>query len=342
MNFWQGRICPVCKKAFTENDDVVCCPQCGTAHHRECWESNKGCAFSEEHAKGNFDCENEVVEPEPQEKADVSGENKKPPVYDENGMAVCPYCGYHNDPMFRICMRCGYEFPASVRENRSSETGAYPDPPGTYHPYGAPPAHSGAEDADQHADGIEVSNEEVLRFFGNLSEKNAELLSSACDGKAAFSPFAFLFSFLWLLYHKVIALGLGIAVAVFSPYLVFYGAMSASCFPALANATSANELMKILNSYIVSNNVFFGICRLISILLLLAAMFVCGFLGMKIYCKNAVKTISEIKRRTFDRQQRAMLIAVRGGVSLFAPVLSFIACSVAAYAAIYIGMLFGK
>ena len=36
-------LCPVCNNNFTEEDDVVVCPECGTPHHRECFKNNGGC-----------------------------------------------------------------------------------------------------------------------------------------------------------------------------------------------------------------------------------------------------------------------------------------------------------
>ena len=39
-------ICPVCTKQFNENDDVVVCPECGTPHHKECY-NNLGKCFNE-------------------------------------------------------------------------------------------------------------------------------------------------------------------------------------------------------------------------------------------------------------------------------------------------------
>lgn len=38
--------CPVCGNDFAEEDDVVFCPECGTPHHRECW-NNTGHCFNE-------------------------------------------------------------------------------------------------------------------------------------------------------------------------------------------------------------------------------------------------------------------------------------------------------
>ena len=44
--------CPVCKKPFTEKDDIVVCPECGTPHHRECYFSLSHCVNEEKHAEG--------------------------------------------------------------------------------------------------------------------------------------------------------------------------------------------------------------------------------------------------------------------------------------------------
>ncbi len=37
MSRFEGYICPVCMKKFTETDDIAVCPECGTPHHRECY-----------------------------------------------------------------------------------------------------------------------------------------------------------------------------------------------------------------------------------------------------------------------------------------------------------------
>ncbi len=41
--------CPVCKDQFTEEDDIVVCPECGTPHHRECYVQNGNCANADKH-----------------------------------------------------------------------------------------------------------------------------------------------------------------------------------------------------------------------------------------------------------------------------------------------------
>ena len=45
--------CPVCGKDFTEDDDVVFCPECGTPHHRSCWKENGKCINENLHGTDN-------------------------------------------------------------------------------------------------------------------------------------------------------------------------------------------------------------------------------------------------------------------------------------------------
>ena len=64
--------CPVCSNQFTENDDVVVCPECGTPHHRECYIQNGACANSDKHGT------NEPIEVE-----FVDVEDKEEPAFEE-------------------------------------------------------------------------------------------------------------------------------------------------------------------------------------------------------------------------------------------------------------------
>lgn len=36
--------CPYCQAEFLEDDTRIICPECGIAHHIDCWESNKACS----------------------------------------------------------------------------------------------------------------------------------------------------------------------------------------------------------------------------------------------------------------------------------------------------------
>lgn len=43
MKIHIGEKCIVCGKTFTETDDVVVCPECGTPYHRACWQEHNAC-----------------------------------------------------------------------------------------------------------------------------------------------------------------------------------------------------------------------------------------------------------------------------------------------------------
>ena len=52
MSRFTDKLCPVCRVRFTDNSDVVVCPECGTPHHRACYAKTDSCSISEYHAVG--------------------------------------------------------------------------------------------------------------------------------------------------------------------------------------------------------------------------------------------------------------------------------------------------
>ncbi|MCM1131891.1 MAG: DUF2628 domain-containing protein [Ruminococcus flavefaciens] len=61
MNY-TGAKCVSCGKDFTESDDIVVCPDCGSPHHRECYKAQGICANISRHAeKFNWNQANSVV-----------------------------------------------------------------------------------------------------------------------------------------------------------------------------------------------------------------------------------------------------------------------------------------
>ena len=43
MQEYIGKICPYCKTAFAEDDEIVQCSACEMPHHKDCWIENQGC-----------------------------------------------------------------------------------------------------------------------------------------------------------------------------------------------------------------------------------------------------------------------------------------------------------
>ena len=92
MARYTGNHCPVCERAFTEGDDIVVCPDCGTPYHRECWKKVGACLHKSEHAAG-FEWKPDAV---PEDEAAAA-----------QHLAVCPNCGTHNTPGAVRCSHCG-------------------------------------------------------------------------------------------------------------------------------------------------------------------------------------------------------------------------------------------
>ena len=77
MSNYTNKDCPVCKKEFLEDDDIVVCPECGTPHHRECYNLTGHCVNRGLH-KANYDYvqdNKDIIETE-SEKATQENEEK--------------------------------------------------------------------------------------------------------------------------------------------------------------------------------------------------------------------------------------------------------------------------
>ena len=128
MARYTGNHCPVCEQAFTDNDDIVVCPDCGTPYHRACWQKVGVCMHRSEHAAG-FEWQPEV------------GAGAAEAAH----AAVCPNCGNHNTPGAVRCSHCGCplpkageEAPGAAPQKPQDQGPIYARNPGDVNPSGAP------------------------------------------------------------------------------------------------------------------------------------------------------------------------------------------------------------
>ena len=128
MARYTGNHCPVCEQEFTDNDDIVVCPDCGTPYHRACWQKVGACMHQSEHAAG-FEWKPEV------------GVGAAEAAH----AATCPNCGTHNTPGAVRCSHCGCPLPKAGEEasgaapQKPQDQGPiYARNPGDVNPGGAP------------------------------------------------------------------------------------------------------------------------------------------------------------------------------------------------------------
>lgn len=116
MALYTGNHCPVCNKAFTDTDDIVVCPECGTPYHRDCWQKAGGCVHEQEHADG-YEWKPDLQSA--QQSAEAAELER-----------VCPNCGAHNDPQARFCSHCGTPFAPASQQTAAGNGPVYARPNG--------------------------------------------------------------------------------------------------------------------------------------------------------------------------------------------------------------------
>lgn len=85
MSLYENQKCPVCGVAFKSGDDIVTCPECGTPHHRQCYEKLGKCANASLHSTGFV--YKRPQEPEPQEQQQNNQQQKNPYFIPPHGAA---------------------------------------------------------------------------------------------------------------------------------------------------------------------------------------------------------------------------------------------------------------
>lgn len=88
MKQFENAHCPICNKKFSQDDDIVVCPVCGTPHHRSCYLKEQQCANFDKHETRWF----------------YQTENKHG--HEDVGQ-TCSRCGNENAPDSLFCNLCG-------------------------------------------------------------------------------------------------------------------------------------------------------------------------------------------------------------------------------------------
>lgn len=96
-SFHTGEPCFACQKIFTDSDDIVVCPVCGTPYHRACWNMHGACINTPLHESG---------------KTYVSPKSL------EETIVICPNCGTKNPRAAAQCQNCGAALPRELSQPR--------------------------------------------------------------------------------------------------------------------------------------------------------------------------------------------------------------------------------
>ena len=298
MNRYEGAVCPACGQAFTQADDIVVCPSCGTPHHRACWMREGHCANEEKHAQGYTWQEAPRQQEDFQEKTELG--------------VICPRCGTNSPKDTLFCPHCGQPLGAQPAQGQAFFGGQYP-------PFGA---QSGGPiegvPADETIDGIPVAEVAAYVRTGTRSYIPKFFRMDRSKKKAGWNWAAFLFSPFWFFYRKLYAAGAVVLSLLMALSVAFYGPLEAYVNAYLqwgevilqqpSNQAVIDAAMQSLQSAMPLAAVF--------LLLQLVLHVVCALVANRLYFKKAMGDLHALREQTLEESEYQMQIFRKGGTSL--------------------------
>lgn len=292
----------ICSENFTEEDNIVICPECGTPYHRECYQKEKSCVNTELHKSGG------AWEP-----SCGVGSSEIPDV-------VCPFCGHINPPMSLFCCKCGMpaadihrsgfnvqfyngtninDDPAAYNGNANGGLPFNPflinfsDPLCGYNP-------------DEDVEGVKMS--ELGDFIGTNTHYYLPIFKRFKETGRRFSWnfSAMLFPELYFSYRKMplAAVFAMIARAALNlPQTIF----------AFSQLGGFGVLSQLSSRFDVDGSAFQWLIMLCT-MLLYTLMFTAGLYGNRLYYVSALRKIKKIKARSDGDDIRYILVK-KGGTS---------------------------
>ena len=304
-----GNKCPVCEQYFHSDDDIVVCPDCGTPHHRACYESLGHCANQELHQEGY----------------DFSKDEKK----NENAdAAICHSCGKENDKYQFFCKYCGAPLQPEERKQSTANNAQNAQGPEQHSPFGG--AVGGAPFAAPFLDplggvpaetdlGDDVTAGEAAKYVKQNTPYFIRIFSNIQSfGRSKFNFSAALFSGGYLLYRKMYKLGaliFAIEVALYAAmmyvfitstelYERFFQAYNSGMNKSaefLSNLSGADSFRLYVPAIVYA--LFFGI------------MIICGANFNRWYMKHCKTEITKVKLNAKEGENPETLLQTKGGVN---------------------------
>jgi len=284
--------CVICDRPFEPADDIVVCPDCGSPHHRECWQEKGACGNAHLHKKGFV------------WQATAEGELKNESSAEQAGL-VCPVCKAQNESGASVCSYCGNKFPD---QNVSSHSEVY-EPPVFYSPAFdfSDKDMIGGISAKDLALYVQIGVKRYLEKFRKIDADNK---------RTDWSWAAFFFTPYWFFYRKMywaggVFLGLTFAMSLLlSSPLSQIQQLMANMPP--ASAMTPADFERFYAALADNSHILLYTFALTLVVRVAAALF-----AVPLYKNKATKDIHSIKRFTNDSSVSSRMILRRGGVSGF-------------------------
>ncbi len=185
--------CAYCHAKLFEDDDVVYCPECGAAHHRDCYNALGRCAKEQLHGT-------EQAQSSPAD--DGSSLDPRPDgIPSDRQGRICAKCGNISSSDTLFCPYCSTPFNQHSAQDRRVQPTPPPFVAQADNPYGSADAAGEIEGvpASEMAIHVRTNSARYLSVFDRLSKGKKS---------AGFNWSGFIFSYAWLFYRKCYFAGL--------------------------------------------------------------------------------------------------------------------------------------
>ncbi len=312
--------CPVCGLVIKENDDIVVCPECGTPHHRACYESLGKCANADKHGT---DFEYAV------------GKSEK----DEPAGVVCRRCGETNPADATNCRLCGYPLSEQQEENETqpnqsdinsqngqfgaNDFGGFPFPNIAYIQ-----ASSAGIDPTETIDDVKVSDiaTNVRVNCNYYIPKFRKMFQTKT--KVGWNWAAFFFCDLWFFFRKCYLQAVA-ALMINISFFSVMGCLSYIVYQKIGNVSTAADYERVMSDpKLVAELAPYSLAFMGVLALVLANRIIWALFANSIYKQTVIDRVKKQKARAKELgatiQEEIMFIAASGGINFFIPSLIFL------------------
>lgn len=304
MFFYEGYSCPVCKKSFTDTDDIVTCPDCGAPHHRTCWKAHTRCYYADAH---------NTPEQWSREKVAVCDNCAS----DTENAHICAHCGTKNLPFAEFCSHCGHDLDAEEWQSTQQQP-PFHNEYREYSPFSAP-MQDNCINENESIDGVTVRD--LRMFVGRNAHYYLPRFKKLCQGNTSVSWnwAAFLITPYWLWYRKQYLYGTLVLLfeilQTFCSAFFLYGYLGAS--PVMGYA----ELAALMQQH--NGEPLFAKWAMVILLcgtIQLLIRFFFGIVGNALYLRIAKKRISKWKTENGSD----FMLSRMGGVSMLLGAIAYV------------------
>lgn len=318
-----GEKCPVCGKNFHADDNIVVCPNCGTPHHRECYESIGHCVNESRHSEG-FIYDN------------AGGQSRD----QSNGeFIICRKCGRHNPKGTFFCTSCGEPLNENAQKVSSDSRqnndpfGQQPGGFGGMPPFGMPPMGGampfnplGGMNPDEVIDNGVTVGETAKYVKANSFYFLNVFKTIKAMGRSKFNFAAFLFSGGYLLYRKMYKIGAVVCsvnfLLILASTIISYSSAYINIFnqlTAMSGIGSSSQYDMFLVTQDVFSLPFDQMMLFLAPPLLSLANFIIniivGFNANKLYYNHCMSNIIKIKNESSSVEDSNARLQTSGGVN---------------------------